>query len=93
MADTLPSQRDVHVAQSMPIPGASEANKPRLPLSIPVPSSSVRSGHLNLDLFSPVNQNGSFEFDRVIKSGEVYKRSRKTKVGTASLESSSELTS
>lgn len=30
--------------------------------------------------FSPVNQNGSFEFDRVIKSGYVLKRTQKTKV-------------
>lgn len=32
------------------------------------------------DSFSPVNQNGSFEFDRVIKSGYVQKRTQKTKV-------------
>jgi hypothetical protein len=32
-----------------------------------------------LDTFSPVNQNGSFEFDRVLKSGYVQKRTRKTK--------------
>lgn len=43
----------------------------------------ARSGHLNLDTFSPVNQNGSFEFDRVLKSGEVHKRTRKTKVNPA----------
>lgn len=30
---------------------------------------------------SPVNQNGSFEFDRIIKSGYVQKRTQKTKVG------------
>ncbi|KAL9035356.1 MAG: hypothetical protein Q9180_004907, partial [Flavoplaca navasiana] len=41
--------------------------------------SEARTGHLNLDTFSPVNQNGSFEFDRVLKSGEVYKRTKKTK--------------
>lgn len=33
-----------------------------------------RNGHLNLDTFSPVNQNGSFEFDRILKSGKVYRR-------------------
>lgn len=33
-----------------------------------------RSGHLNLDTFSPVNENGSFEFDRVLKTGKVYRR-------------------
>ncbi|KAH8895097.1 PH domain-containing protein [Thozetella sp. PMI_491] len=35
--------------------------------------------HLVLDTFSPVNQNGSFEFDRVIKCGYVQKRTQKTK--------------
>lgn len=35
---------------------------------------------MNLDTFSPVNQNGSFEFDRVLKCGYVEKRTRKTKV-------------
>lgn len=35
---------------------------------------------LTLDTYSPVNQNGSFEFDRVIKSGYVQKRTQKTKV-------------
>lgn len=29
---------------------------------------------------SPVNQNGSFEFDREVKSGHVQKRTQKTKV-------------
>ena len=33
-----------------------------------------------MDTYSPVNQNGSFEFDRVIKSGYVQKRTQKTKV-------------
>ncbi|GAD98942.1 PH domain protein [Paecilomyces variotii No. 5] len=37
-------------------------------------SNAYRNGHLNLDTFSPVNQNGSFEFDRVLKSGMVYRR-------------------
>lgn len=50
-------------------------------LSIPQHTTGHLSGHLNLDTFlSPVNQNGSFEFDRVLKSGEVYKRTKKTKV-------------
>jgi hypothetical protein len=60
------------------------------PLQIPPPSSvsflppssasKLRSSHLQLDTFSPVNQNGSFEFDRVLKSGYVQKRTRRTKV-------------
>jgi len=49
-------------------------------IAVPRPPSGMRSGHLNLDTFSPVNQNGSFAFDRVLKSGEVHKRTRKTKV-------------
>ncbi|EXJ94212.1 hypothetical protein A1O1_02605 [Capronia coronata CBS 617.96] len=35
---------------------------------------SYQSGHLNLDVFSPVDQNGSFCFDRVIKRGRVNRR-------------------
>lgn len=36
---------------------------------------------LVLDTYvSPVNQNGSFEFDRVIKTGYVQRRTQKTKV-------------
>jgi PH domain len=57
----------------------------RNPVSIPVtapppvldtitPLQSFKSGHLNLDTFSPVNQNGSFEFDRVLMSGRVNRR-------------------
>ncbi|KAL2864711.1 PH domain-containing protein [Aspergillus lucknowensis] len=33
-----------------------------------------RNGHVNLDTFSPVNENGSFEFDRVLKSKKVNRR-------------------
>ncbi|KAL3472962.1 hypothetical protein BJX99DRAFT_234465 [Aspergillus californicus] len=33
-----------------------------------------RNGHVNLDTFSPVNENGSFEFDRVLKSQKVNRR-------------------
>ncbi|TAQ90630.1 hypothetical protein B7494_g1044 [Chlorociboria aeruginascens] len=46
----------------------------------PRPSATrIRNSHLNIETFSPVNQNGSFEFDRVLKSGYVQKRTRKTK--------------
>ncbi|PLB42046.1 PH domain-containing protein [Aspergillus candidus] len=31
-------------------------------------------GHVNLDTFSPVNENGSFEFDRVLKTGKILRR-------------------
>ncbi|KAK2629327.1 hypothetical protein QTJ16_000147 [Diplocarpon rosae] len=50
-----------------------------VPLPQPATASRVRNSNLNLDTFSPVNQNGSFEFDRVLKSGYVQKRTRKTK--------------
>ncbi|KAH0380844.1 PH-domain-containing protein, partial [Aureobasidium melanogenum] len=52
---------------------------PSNPQSLPSSVQNLRSGHLTLDTFSPVNQNGSFEFDRIIKSGQVSKRTRKTK--------------
>lgn len=55
---------------------------PASSISMPAQPSVTKTlkGHLNLDTFSPVNQNGSFEFDRVLKSGYVQKRTRKTKV-------------
>lgn len=46
----------------------------------PQPDEATRKGDFGLGVFSPVNQNGSFEFDRVLKSGELLKRTRKTKV-------------
>ena len=50
-----------------------------LPLNSPT-SQPSRSGYSGLEPpFSPVAQNGSFEFDRIIKEGEVLKRTRKTK--------------
>lgn len=38
------------------------------------PQASYKSGQLTLDTFSPVNQDGCFEFDRVIKSSRVNQR-------------------
>ncbi|KAL8857527.1 MAG: hypothetical protein Q9178_005855 [Gyalolechia marmorata] len=70
-------------AQEKPLAGVElhSNSRSRLPLAVSTvrPANEARSGHLNLDTFSPVNQNGSFEFDRVLKSGELYKRTRKTK--------------
>ncbi|KAF1999885.1 PH domain-like protein [Amniculicola lignicola CBS 123094] len=48
------------------------------PVTQPRPEA-IRADHANLGVMSPVNQNGSFEFDRVIKSGTVLKRTRKTR--------------
>jgi hypothetical protein len=38
---------------------------------------SFKAGHLNLDTFSPVDQNGVFAFDRVLKTGKVLRRQKK----------------
>ncbi|KAL2829978.1 PH domain protein [Aspergillus cavernicola] len=43
-------------------------------LATPQQSAAFRNGHVNLDTFSPVNENGSFEFDRVLKSKKVNRR-------------------
>ncbi|KAK3944244.1 hypothetical protein QBC46DRAFT_172212 [Diplogelasinospora grovesii] len=49
-------------------------------IAMPPQSTTARwRSRLGMDTFSPVNQNGSFEFDRVIKSGYVQKRTSKTK--------------
>lgn len=48
-------------------------------------SNTYRNGHLNLDTFSPVNQNGSFEFDRVLKSGMVYRKVKSKHVSNVSM--------
>lgn len=60
-------------------------------LTIPAVAASLSSNiasrlrsQLGLATPSPVNQNGSFEFDRVMKSGYVQKRTQKTKVGAIS---------
>jgi hypothetical protein len=50
-------------------------------MTLPINTSAGRArDELALNTTSPVNQNGSFEFDRVIKSGYVQKRTTKTKV-------------
>lgn len=66
------------------IPGAGLTLVP--PVS-PLPPGSNRSGRSQFDgPLSPVAQNGSFEFDRIIKEGEVSKRTRKTKVSLSVLD-------
>ncbi|KAI7161187.1 PH-domain-containing protein [Hortaea werneckii] len=52
---------------------------PTNPQAVNESSRSSGNPRLTLDTFSSVNQNGSFDFDRIIKSGEVLKRTRKTK--------------
>lgn len=46
-----------------------------------------RNGQVNLDTFSPVNENGSFEFDRVLKTGRVFRRVKHKHVFRASWKS------
>jgi hypothetical protein len=43
----------------------------------------VAAAAASVGIMSPVNQNGCFEFDRIIKAGNVVKRTRKTRVSTA----------
>ena len=78
-----PSKHDPHRAVSKPIALPTDVRQQTPDSTSPVApraAHGMRSGHLNLDTFSPVNQNGSFAFDRVLKSGQVNKRTRKTKV-------------
>lgn len=73
----------MQVSQPRKIPDRTAALEiPPSAVQLPPPSSAarVRNSLLNLDVFSPVNQNGSFDFDRVLKAGYVQKRTRKTKV-------------
>jgi hypothetical protein len=42
----------------------------------------IKTVSASIDIMSPVNQNGCFEFDRIIKAGTVVKRTRKTKART-----------
>lgn len=70
LAASIPIKRSPNI--SIPIPPAS--------ISLPPQSATTRlKNQLPVDTYSPVNQNGSFEFDRVIKSGHLQKRTQKTK--------------
>jgi hypothetical protein len=40
----------------------------------------ARTSFLDTAAFSPVNENGCFEFDRIVKAGELLKRGRLTQV-------------
>jgi hypothetical protein len=67
-------------AQPRPIPNAGLTVTPPSHIAIPKSVQSLKGPNLALQTMSPVTQNGSFEFDRIIKSGQVLKRTRKTKV-------------
>lgn len=66
---------DVHLEP----PRSRAPSNARLDVNVNVNHTRARS-HSQLDAFSPVNTDGCFEFDRVIKSGFVEKRTQKTKV-------------
>ncbi|KAA8652557.1 hypothetical protein EYZ11_002579 [Aspergillus tanneri] len=68
-----PSREDAAKAPEIHLPDGTIQRSSR-PLPVPPPASSYRNGHVNLDTFSPVNENGSFEFDRVLKTGKVNRR-------------------
>ncbi|KAI8931959.1 hypothetical protein NX059_010858 [Plenodomus lindquistii] len=54
---------------------------PGMRLDAPAPPrfETAKSSSANIGVMSPVNQNGCFEFDRIIKAGIVQKRTRKTR--------------
>jgi hypothetical protein len=58
------------------------AISPKKAVSVSSPAPEVRkSSLLDTSAFSPINEHGCFEFDRLIMSGVVWKKGRKTKVG------------
>ncbi|KAL1626182.1 hypothetical protein SLS54_003016 [Diplodia seriata] len=73
MADVAPATAPQNIPSHAAAPMRIRTGTP------PPPDEATRKGDLGLGVFSPVNQNGSFEFDRVLKSGELLKRTRKTK--------------
>lgn len=50
-----------------------------IPVNTKLDVTSRPRSHSQVDAFSPVNNDGCFEFDRVLKSGYVQKRTQKTK--------------
>lgn len=80
-----PIQQGTSDARAIPIRSGRQEFPGTVSLPAPESASRIRSSHLAIDTFSPVNQNGSFEFDRVLKSGFVQKRTRRTKVSSTNL--------
>lgn len=79
MADVAPNSH-THT-QRQPVPSLAVPPTPSLAIPSSVtPAQKARQQGLSLDTLSPVTQYGSYEFDRIIKAGEVHKRTRKTKV-------------
>jgi hypothetical protein len=55
------------------------------PISQIVTNVGTRTSFFDTAAFSPVNENGCFEFDRIIKAGELLKRGRLTQVCISSV--------
>lgn len=60
-------------------PGTQTSSPDATNLTSPATATRPRNSYLHQDTLSPVDQNGSFAFDKVLKSGFVQKRTRKTK--------------
>jgi hypothetical protein len=93
MAEQSTSSNQTSVPRNIPPRSGGQKKAPLASLSLPSHPAKdrLRSGQA-LDSFSPINQNGSFEFDRVLKSGYVQKRTRKTKVSSSGARGVLELT-
>ncbi|KAF1357470.1 PH domain-like protein [Lizonia empirigonia] len=69
------------------VEGAQQSSAPSLPAHRPMAAmklttpafSTTHTPALSAAVMSPVNQDGCFEFDRIVKAGSVLKRTRKTK--------------
>ncbi|KAI0180519.1 PH domain-containing protein [Hypoxylon sp. FL1284] len=80
MADTATQRIREPTATNLPNRGAMLTIHPTSPVAAPANNTINRLRNRFVSpMSSPVNQNGSFEFDRVLKSGYVQKRTQKTK--------------
>lgn len=81
MAETISQSSATDMSPSSPkLPGrGAKLTIPAAAVNLTSTVTSRLRNQLGLNSPSPVNQNGSFEFDRVIKSGYVQKRTQKTK--------------
>lgn len=83
-----PSTSTIDTTQALPGRGAKISIPPSaiaMPSNVNGANGSRLRHQLGLVTPSPVNQNGSFEFDRVLKAGYVQRRTQKTKVNTEQL--------
>lgn len=78
------TQQGMSDPRAIPVRSGRQEFQGKVALPPPSSASKIKSAQLAVDTFSPVNQNGSFEFDRVLRSGYVQKRTRRTKVSMIS---------